>query len=149
MQVRAIAAEARSIAAEATSFCLIKSWAKIKAVKPRSQADCKAFTARIAVAALSQSARFLLIRRFLHMLCCSLLPDPSRPFPSERRFPAGDCRSSPNIHSARLWHLLTVSRPCRLIRPQLALGCTTVVAAGYCGEFWVLLRSKVPSLCGD
>ncbi|MGK6352512.1 hypothetical protein [Parapedobacter sp. DT-150] len=49
----------RSIAAKATSFCLIKSWAKIKAVEATLQPVCKAFTARIAAASLPQSACLL------------------------------------------------------------------------------------------
>jgi len=46
----------RSIAAQATRFCLIKIWTKIKAGVVDVAVVCKAFTARMAAASLPQSA---------------------------------------------------------------------------------------------
>ncbi|RQP17197.1 MAG: hypothetical protein EAS52_09405 [Parapedobacter sp.] len=111
---------------------------KIKAVKPRLQVDCKAFTARIAAASLSQSACLLPVRLFLHMLFRQLAD--SRFFkadcPPNRDFVRENYHFAPNDRSVRFQHLPTVSRQCRLILPRLAVGCTTVVAAGYSGEFF-------------
>ncbi|WP_090627804.1 hypothetical protein [Parapedobacter indicus] len=63
---------------------------KIKAVKPRSQVDCKAFKAQIAAAALPQSAWYSVITQ---------VPAHALLLPASRSFKADN---PPNVRSVRL-----------------------------------------------
>jgi len=120
-------------------------------VKPRSQADCKAFTVRIAAAALPQSACMLPVRRFLHMLCGSLLPDSSRPIPLRTEMYCNtNSHSAPNVRSLRL------SAPPHRIPPMPPYPAAACSGMHYRGSgriqrrvFGYFLRKKVTPCRGE